>query len=388
MLIIETSRAYGRGCLTGIAAYIRAHGPWQVLHLERSIPDELPAEIDRWRGDGVLARIETPQLARKVRAMKLPTVDLRGTVQWPGLAALDTDHAECARLAAEHFHERGYHHLAFCGFPTLDFSDRRCEHFLACAQATGRKPLVYRPSKRTGKQEGTTGSERYGETHITELVPWLKKLPKPVGVFACNDVRGRQVLQAAGLAGLRVPDEVAVLGVDNDTVMCDLSNPPLSSIEPDTRRLGYLSAEILDRLIDGEDPPESPVLVPPTGIVHRRSTDAIAIDDERIVRAIGYIREHACSGISVEDVAKAGCVSRATLERRFAHYLGRTPRREIERVRLERVCRLLVETDYTLEHIAELTAFGTASHMASMFRSRFDQTPGLFREEARLHRRE
>lgn len=387
LLIIETSRAYGRGCLAGVAAYTRAHEPWQILHMERSIRDDLPPEIKRWRGDGVLARIETANMARTVRAMKLPTVDLRGAWKLPEIAVLDTDHKACAQLAAEHFHERGFRHLAYCGFPDLEFSDRRCEHFIAASEAGGVTPHVYERPHKSAERVDTISHEAYGETHVAELVPWLKSLPRPLGLFACNDTRGRQVIQAANLAGLRVPDEIAVLGVDNDIVICDLSLPSLSSIEPDTRRLGYMGAEILDRMIDGESPPDEPVLLPPVGIIQRRSTEAVAIDDERIVRAIRFVREHACDGISVEDVAREAAVSRATLERRFSEYLARTPRREIERVRLERVRRLLIETDYTLAHIADLTAFRSASHLATIFRMRHGMTPGAFREDSR-HKRQ
>jgi len=383
LLVIESSRAYGRGCLSGIAAYVRAHEPWEILHLERSLRDELPSEVRRWRGDGILARIETPKTARAIRTMRFPTVDLRGAQDFPGMAVLDTDPAACASLAADHLLERGFSNLAFCGFPGLDFSDKRCQQFEACARAVAGPPAIFERRRKPSGRADTASREAYGETHVAELTPWLQSLPKPVGVFACNDVRGRQVLQAANLVGVHVPDEVSVVGVDNDMVICDLSHPSLSSIEPDTRRIGYTGAEILSRMIAGEPAPPKPVLVPPVGVVPRRSTEAVAIDDRQIVRAIRFIREHACESIGVEDVVREAGVSRATLERRFAQYLGRTPRSEIERVRLERVRRLLVETDYKLERIAELTAFRSASYLTTMFRARTGSTPGAYRQESR-----
>ncbi len=386
LLIIESSRAYGRGCLSGIAAYIRAHEPWQVLHLERSLVEALPAVLRSWRGDGILARIETPQMVRAIRSMRLPTVDLRGAHELPGMAVLDTDSTACARLAVNHFLERGFRNLAYCGFPGLDFSDKRSQAFERCARSADCPPAIFERPEEPPSRLDTISRETHGETHIAEITAWLLALPRPVGVFACNDVRGRQVLQAASQADLQVPDEVSVLGVDNDIVVCDLSNPSLSSIEPDTHRIGYRGAEILDRMIAGEPAPRGPVLAPPVGIIPRRSTEAVAIDDEQIVRAIRFIREHACENIGVEDVVQAAMVSRATLERRFAQYLRRTPRCEIERVRLERVRRLLTETDYTLAHIAELTAFRSASHLATVFRRRTGATPGAYRDQARRAR--
>jgi LacI family transcriptional regulator, galactose operon repressor len=384
-LVIESSRAYGRGCLLGIASYVRAHMNWQLLHLERGVTETLPASIKRWHGDGIIARIETDEVAKAVESLHLPTVDLRGIYRLPGGAVFDTDPSAAALLAADHLLERGYRNLAYCGFRDVVFSDKRGEALAKYLTERSISVSNFDLSPHSKRPVGgSLAQERYGEMHVEQLVPWLRELPKPVGIMACNDVRGRQIVAACELAGLKVPEEVAVIGVDNDEVICELSNPPLSSVVPDTFRIGYEGASMLDRIMSaGEVPPEETILIPPKGVQTRLSSDFLAIPDQELVSALTYIRQNACEGINVDDVINYCQISRSTLERRFIKYLGFGPKEQIQRTRLDRVKTLLRETDYDLFQIARLTGFRTTAHLVSAFKNRLGLTPGHYRLNAR-----
>ena len=165
---------------------------------------------------------------------------------------------------------------------------------------------------------------------------WIKSLPKPVGVMACNDERGLQVLDACRRAGVAVPDEVAVIGVDNDLPMCELAIPPLTSVDVNAEGIGYEAAALLERMMSGKKPPAKPTMLPPRGVITRRSTDLIASEDEEVSRAVRYIREHACNRLQVSDVLTHMGMSRASLQQRMKQIVGRTIHQEIQRVRLNR----------------------------------------------------
>jgi LacI family transcriptional regulator len=228
------------------------------------------------------------------------------------------------------------------------------------------------------------GWEARGELEGEAIASWLQSLPRPVAVFACNDVRGRQIIDACNESGLSVPEEVAVIGVDDDEVICELCNPPLSSVQPDTMRLGYEGAALLDALMAGEAPPSETIFIPPKGIARRLSSEATAIDDRGVASAMQIIRDHACEGVAVQDVVKRLSISRSTLERRFFAAFGRSPAAEIERVRMSRAKLLLMETRYKLSKIAALTGYGTASQFATAFKRNTGLTPGEFRKQTQL----
>jgi LacI family transcriptional regulator len=380
-LLVESSRAYGRGLLHGIGEYVRLHGPWSIYLAERGLGDAPPGWIQSWKGDGIIARIENRRIARAVRDLGLPTVDLRGLLTDLGVPLIATDDEAVARLAVLHFRERGFRQFAFCGFVGADYSDTRSACFARMVEQAGFACQVYHPSKQP-HVAGTEAREQQGWTAEGEVTKWIEALPKPVGLMACNDIRAQQVLTACRAIGIAVPDEVAVLGVDNDDVLCDLCDPPLSSVVPDTRRIGYEAAALLERMISGEDAPEEVTTIPPLGVVTRRSSDVLAIDDRTISCAVRYIREHACEGITVQDVLAELPLSRSVFERRFAKIFGRTPKAEILRMQLDRVRRLLAETDLPLKQIASKTGFQYPEYMSAAFKERTGQTPGQYRRSS------
>ncbi|HEY2588984.1 MAG TPA: DNA-binding transcriptional regulator [Tepidisphaeraceae bacterium] len=385
-LLIESSRAYGRGLLRGIARYLRTDHHWSVLQQERALGDAPPDWLTRERLDGILARVESPALAECVRTLGVPAVDLRGLRPLAGVPVITTDEGAVARMAADHLIERGFRQFAFCGFGGADYSMARMRQFTRYLEATGHPVATYE-SPVMGLGADTSHIEAGAVPQHRELAEWLRSLPKPIGVMGCNDIRGRQVLDACREAGIEVPDEIAAIGVDNDDVLCDLSDPPMSSVIPDTGRIGLEAAALLDRMMRGQPAPEQPILIEPVGVITRRSTDVLAVEDPQVAAALRFIREHACNGINVEAVLDflagagggGGPVSRSTLDRRFHHTLGRSAKEEILRVRLARVRQLLRETDEPLSNIASMVGIGHTEHLSVLFKRATGETPGTFR---------
>lgn len=373
-LLVETSNAYARGLLRGIVSYIREHRPWSLYLSEHNRGDKPPGWLARWNGNGIIARIENPVIAEALRQVTVPIVDVSAARLIPSLPWFETDDNAIVHLAAEHLLERGFKYLAYAGDGRFNWSNWRCEHFQNCVRAADRECFVYRPTK---------GFSLDDEEQVDDLANWIRGLPKPVGVMACYDLRGLQVLDACRRLGVAVPDEVAVIGVDNDDLLCELSDPPLSSVIPNTQRTGYEAARLLAEMMSGKKVKGETHLIPPSGIATRQSTDVLAIDDRNVARAVHFIRQHACDGIKVSDVLKAVPHSRRLLESRFKKLIGRTPHEEILRVKLNRVKQLLTDTDLPLEQIAERAGFPHVEYLSVAFRREVGMPPSRFRVECR-----
>jgi LacI family transcriptional regulator len=217
-----------------------------------------------------------------------------------------------------------------------------------------------------------------------ELAAWLKSLNKPVGLMACYDVRARHVLMTCRRLGLLVPEDVAIIGVDNDELMCELTNPPLSSVEQGSRRIGFEAAALLDRLMAGQKSPQKRFTVEPEGIVARQSSDILAIKDVEVAAALQFIRHHACKGIQVPDVVWTVAISRSAIESRFKAVTGRTIHAEIQRVQIERARQLVTATNLSLKQVAVEAGFRYLQHMTTLFRFHLGQTPGEYRKRSRI----
>ncbi|MEX2212928.1 MAG: DNA-binding transcriptional regulator [Phycisphaeraceae bacterium] len=373
-LIIETSNEYARGLLHGIRSYLHEHGTWEIYLREGSRGEAALDWLARWKGDGIIARMENSQIARAVMARGLPVIDLSAARLALDAPMVETDDAAIATLAAEHLLERGYRHLAFCGDPRFRWSQDRRDHFTAHVHEAGHDCHVYPPR---GK-----GRRRAGDEHKA-LATWVNGLPKPVGIMACYDMRGRQILEACREIGVAVPDQVAVIGVDNDELLCDLSEPPLSSIAPDSERTGYVAAELLDRMMAGRKVAPDAYHIKPLGIVCRQSTDALAVADLEVIQAVRFIREAARKGIKVEEVVEHVGLSRRALDARFRRWLGHTVHDEIRRVQLDLVKQLLVETQLPLTRIAAQVGFDHVEYLSVWFKRETGQPPSVFREAQR-----
>ncbi len=373
-LLVETSNSYARGLLRGIVSYIREHRPWSLYLSEHNRGDRPPRWLAHWKGSGIIARVENSAIAAALRQVSVPVVDVSAARLIPSLPWFETDDGAIAHLAADHLLERGFKYFAYAGDGRFNWSNWRCEHFQNSIRAAGHKCFIYHP---------TRGFALDDEEQVDDLAKWIKDLPRPVGLMACYDFRGQQVLAACRRIGVAVPDQVAVIGVDNDDLLCELADPPMSSVIPNTHRTGYEAARLLDEMMAGRIVMGETHLIPPIGIATRQSTDVLAIDDRNVARAVHFIRQHACDAIKVKDVLKAVPHSRTLLEGRFKKLLGRTPHEEILRVRLNRVKQLLVETDLPLEQIAERAGFPHVEYLSVAFRREIGMPPSRFRAQNR-----
>lgn len=378
-LLIETSRAYGRDLLMGIARYLRIRGSWSVEFEEGDFTEKLPKWFNRWKWDGVIARVKMPGIARKLSKLNVPVVDVYGSLSGFGFSAIRSDEISVGRVAAEHLIERGFRRFAFCGFNGTDWSDYRQKGFEQRVADAG-FPCQSFHNPRPRPSDSLPEYEEHGQRYERELKHWLRSLPKPLGLMACNDSRGRQVLNCCRELNIAVPDDLAVIGVDRDEIFCELSDLPLSSVILNSQQIGYEAAALLDRLMSGKNVADHPCLVKPMGVATRRSTDVLAIEDRHIAAALRMIREHACEGLDIPTLLKSVPLSRSVLERRFAQILGRSPNEEILQVKLRRACRLLEESDLSLTEVAERCGFEYTEYFCRLFKKKMDRTPGEFRK--------
>lgn len=363
--------------LKGIGHYERSHRPWAAF-----LDDEAKAENDphwlrskEWRG--VISRHTTPRLVEDCAELKIPLVDMSDAPPWPNVPKIRPDNAALGHLGAEHFMERGYRQVGFCGFSNDGWACERRDGFVEAAKLAGMRCDIF-----DVEYPGDL-TPFWDKQQTAALAVWLAQLPKPAAVMACNDLRALQVMTAAEVAGLLVPEELAILGVNNDAIRCELAYPPLSSVATNPFQSGYRAAEMLEQLMSGERPKEQYVRIDPLGVVTRHSTDILAIEDKNVAAALSYIREHACSGIAVEQVLKHAAASRSQLEKKFRRHLGRSPQGEIRRVQVARIRQLLIETDFPLKKIAELTGFEHVEYMCVLFKRLTGMTPGSCRKKYR-----
>jgi LacI family transcriptional regulator len=371
-LLVETSRSYGRDLLRGVNRWIHEHGPWSVFLELRGLDSAVPRWLATWRGDGIIARTGSAAMDKAIAATGLPAVELRASKLPHGRPFVGVDNHELGQLVATHLADNGFAHFAVFDLDTEAYFEERRDGFRRQVEAAGRVCHVYHAG-RTG--ERPTDWERHQE----RVADWLAALPKPVGILACTDQLGFWLLDACRRAGIGVPEEVAVVGVENDETLCLMAMPRLSSVAFDGVRVGCEAAALLDRLMRGERVPERSIVVPPRGLVVRQSSDIVAIDDAAVAAALRFIREEACQRVSVADVVRRAGVSRTALERRMRAAIGRTPGEEIVRVRLNRVKTLLTETDLTLAEIAGRCGMEHPQYMAESFKKQFGATPGAFR---------
>lgn len=378
-LLIETSRAYARGLLRGVARYHQEHGPWSIYFEPHGLDDPPPKWLVGWQGDGILARVNNQEMADTIVATGIPAVDVRGALPHTGLPFIGLDNRPISALGFRHLSDLGLRNFAFCGTPRGENpnQDLRCDYFVELVEAGG-----HVCSKWLGEQRRQHAPS--WEEQQQSLAEWLAGLSKPVGIMTCHDDRGQQLLDACRRAEISVPDEVAVVSVDNDTYLCNLSTPPLTSIDVNPSRVGYAAAELLASMMVGNPPSHQPTLLgPPRGIAPRRSTEMLAIDDRGVAEAIRYIREHAVEGLRVSDVIRQAVERPSTLERRFKEALGRTIKAEITRVRLERAKLLLSETDATVASVAERTGFMEPKYFCEVFRKHEGVTATQYRQRYR-----
>lgn len=366
--------------LQGVVQFERTHRQWSTF-----LDDEARTERDvgflrgeKWHG--VISRHTSPVMVATCRELGIPLVDLNDTAVFPGVPKIRPDNTAIGYQGAEHFLERGFRHFAFCGFATEGWSCERRDGFVEALALAGHRCDIFDVD-----YPGVITPE-WNASQTTALAAWLGRLPKPTGVMACVDVRAFQVLNAAQHAELLVPEEIALLGVNNDMMRCELSYPPLSSVALNAHQSGYYAAEVLDRLLRGEAPGVVDLRIEPLGVVTRMSTEILAVADKHVAAALSFIRVRACTGVSVDDVVKHAAASRSQLEKKFRQFLGRSPQAEIRRVQMARVKELLTETNLPLKTIASMTGFEHDEYLSVVFKRVTAESPGQFRKRVKVRR--
>ena len=373
-LLIETSKAYGRGLLRSISHYAHLHDHWSVYVEERGLDDPIPHWLKPTEFDGVILRARERTMMEEVLDLGITTICL-GEDNPPNAHTVASDDALSAVMAADHLLERNFRHFGYVGIEGYIWSDIRRENFALRIRETGYDLKILEPCKKT------LHVPRWDQVSHT-LANWIKQLPKPIGIMCCYDVMARLVIDVCRDIQIPVPEEVAVIGVDNDQVLCEVCQPRLSSVALDTWGIGYEAATKLDRLMSGEDISEH-VMVPPRGIITRGSTDTLAIEDRHVATALAFIRRRACKGIEAGDVVQQIHLSRRTLERRFREQVGQSLLGAIHQVRLDRVKQFLNETNLKLDAIAYHCGFSHTPYMAAQFKKHFGMTPGTYRKKSR-----
>jgi LacI family transcriptional regulator len=373
ILLVESSRGSGRALLRGIANYAHHHGPWSFYWEPGGLEKAWPT-LRKIEADGVILR--DVKKVNEALASGLPAVVIgHRQSEIPGLVNVVTDSEAIGRMGAEHLLQCGFKHFAFCGYSDNPlektvWSEVRGEFFSARIREAG--------FPKTDRYALSDRAKDWPKERRS-LPQWLQGLPKPVGLMACNDECGQQVVEACKLVGLSVPDQVGVIGADNDEVVCGLTDPPLSSVAINFERAGYDAARALDKLMRGARGVPPRIIAAAPHIVTRRSTDFVATDEPHLTRALQFVRDRARTGISVDEVARAAGLSRRALEKQFRGFLGRSILEEIRRVRTDHIARLLVETDLPVASIAGMLGFTDAHHFARYFCSAKQMTPLRYR---------
>jgi LacI family transcriptional regulator len=375
MLLIDSARAYERGLLSGIARYSHLHGPWIFSHKppfwETRPHKALIAEMGTVNGIILIECAYLPEILK----LRVPViVSNYASERIDGLPNIVTDHRAVGRMAADHLIERGFRNFAFCGYAGYFWSNQRGEGFQQRVEEAGYGVLRYNPS---GIRKSVLWKEE--QPFLTQ---WLRSLPKPVGVLACIDERSQQIAEACKDAALSVPDQVAIIGVDNDEMICGLSSVPLSSVALSVEKGGYEAAALLDQLMRGRKKTRNLIEIKPSHVATRASTDVLAVEDPHVSRAAKFISDNCRRTIYVADVAKAAGLSLRVLEKRFRRALQRSIKDHIRQCRVQLILKMLTDSDMTILEIALSVGFSDAAHIARYFRSQTGMSLAEYRQKS------
>lgn len=358
-LLIQTNWTYGRGIFRGLIRYANLHQRWTFHKMANDGSWDASPQLR-----GIIGHITSPETEKDLRRLGVPIIDVSALHRDVQLPRVIPDNLAVGRIGAEHLLAMGHRQIAFIGNIGHYNADLRADGFKAAADNAGVSAQHYR-----------IGSA----AELAAVIAQLKQHGPLAGVMCANDQLAGSFSEACAAAGMRVPDDIAIVGVDNDDIFCELAQPSLSSIELGTERIGHTAGEVLARLMAGEAAPTGETLVPPIGVVRRASSDTWACADEDVAAGLRYIRDHVQEGIQVKHMLAHLAVSRRTLERRFLEVLGRSPAEEIRRIRIERVCWALANTSDSLALIAKSYGFINAKELSKTFRRQVGQTPTAYR---------
>ena len=374
VLLLETSRAFGRQLISGVVRYSRLNSPWlfykEPIDLKSSIPN-----LTGWKPDGIIMR--DTLITKELLKLKIPTIFAPHGSEYPrNIPVIITDSSSIAKMASDHFIEKGFKNLAFCGYDSFEWSEQRKSYFNRFNNEAGFRTYNYVSSKRFRPNDW--------EKEQQHVCRWIKDLPKPIGIFACNDDRGLQILDVCKLINLKVPEDVAVIGVDNDLMVCEFGYPPLSSIALNIESAGFEAAKLLDKMMSSGNKMKGRKIIATSNIiVQRQSSDILAVNDKEVAQAIQFIKNNVKNKIRIKDMLRTAGIGRRALEKRFRNTIHRTIYHEIQQVRIESILKLLIETDLPISQITSLYNFTDVEHISRFFKKEKGMS---LREYRKIHK--
>ncbi|MCA9185990.1 MAG: DNA-binding transcriptional regulator [Pirellulaceae bacterium] len=376
-VFLETPLATERELLRGVSRLAREVGNWTVEPQERGSIEATVQHLQQWPVDGVLGRFANDMSIERLGVLGIPVVSMAPLRPDSTCRAVHEDDTAICRMAFEHLQDRAFTNLAYCGEWDTPWSRARHNIFCKLAESlSGQVAHLWLDSAVSASDSSSS--------LLDVIAQWLEKLPKPIGILASNDSVGVDILTACRRMNLRVPEQVAVMGIGNDELLCDVAEPPLSSVVPDYERIGYEAAKMLDELLRNRTPSRQSVSIHPSRIAVRGSTTGRAIEDPQMATAMSFIRKHACHGITIDDVVQHTGMARSTLQRHFRKTFHRTIHDEIVQVRLDRAVDLLANTELQIDEIAQKSGFLRREYLGVVFRREFGETPAVYRK--RQHR--
>ena len=379
LLLLADADNVGTQNRIGIIRYARPHTPWIFLRLNPSLPN-LMRLVRNWKPHGGIGRVGREDLIGFVRRLGIPFVNISGGRHFPEVPQVGTDDQAIGRMAADHLARLGFRHFGYFGLQEPGrggFASERGKGFAAELQKRGHSVEMFNWNRNYPGRVPSTARTLWGEIRWQH---WLGWLPKPVAIFACDDLRAQWLADLCYKLGLRIPEEVALIGANGDELECQTAWPPLSTVRIPSATEGYEAARLLERLLAGQDPPTEPMLLSPDRVLAAASTDLTAVADPRLGRALRYIREHIHEKCPVVAVAQHAGLSRRVLENLFRQQLKTTPFKELRLLRLERACQLLRETNDSLDTIVERIGYSCRSRFATDFRRHMGVTPVRYRK--------
>jgi LacI family transcriptional regulator len=379
ILLTDLAEEYGRGLIKGIMAYAKEHGPWVFCRMPEAFKDahgikDFCKWAKDWGADGIIGRIRTEDDAEQIKRADIPLIAQDFKERLSNAVNITGAYHDTGKMAAEYFLKNGYTNFAFYGFKNIVWSRERAEGYEATVKKHGYKVHYFEQ-----RRSNTSELWYYKPSPLSE---WLTSLPKPMALMACDDNLGQQITEACKLTGIRIPEELAVLGVDNDEMICTISNPALSSISLDVVKGGYDAAALMDKMIKQKRKLQwNDIIVKPMQIVTRQSTDIYAANDPYILPALKYIHENIHQNLRVTHVLKHIPLSRRALETRFQKVTGFPLYRYIYHLRIEKFSRLLLETDKSIFEIATETGFDSSKNLSRLFKEVKGCTPGEYRKK-------
>ena len=373
ILDVDVSRGFDRNMLSGIARYSALNGPWTFYrntpaYLE-SRPDLNLHDLAAWQPDGAICSIVH---AQEIESLEIPMIgyDL-GNYSGP-IPRVCSNHAETGRLAAQHLLDLGLCNFAFCGFNSLNLSHERYQAFCAEIEKAGASVNMY-----NGPDKATAWTEE--EPLIKE---WLRSLPKPIGLFCVNDDRAVSIIEACRELEFSIPEEISILGADDDEHICELENPPLTSVRISSDQAGYKAAELMHRMMQGSEKMEGQLIVAPaTGISARQSTDILMVRNTEVRKALRFIRENVNKSIRVTDVVAATALSHRSLNDQFHKELGTSIGKQLTRARINYIIRLLTDTSMRIQEVASTVGYDDDRHFSRYFKRATGLTPKAYRRK-------